>query len=101
MENDSQIIRVVSWNVADNKYMDGEIKNDAIQKLLGLYKDEVRQLRKPADSYFLRFLSYSTLIYYLGIKYTRKKEKKPHQLTRKVKVIAYKGLIIWYGLPKP
>ena len=53
-----QILRVVSWNVADNAGMDGNLKDDAIQKLLGLYntEDKVRQVRKPTDSYFIWFL---------------------------------------------
>jgi len=42
---DPPIIRVVSWNVADNKYMDGELPykmmpKDAIEKLLGLSNDD-------------------------------------------------------------
>ena len=32
----TQIIRVVTWNVADNKYMNGTISHKAIDEILGL-----------------------------------------------------------------
>ena len=60
--------------MADNKYMHGEMPykmmpKDAIEELLGLSdndddNDKVRKLRKPADSYFIWFLSRSISIHF-------------------------------------
>jgi len=111
--SEQPIIRVVSWNVADNKYMDGKIKDDAIQKLLGLNEDKVADIFAVGlqehcwhcnkddmwdiPEEFLKRLSQSDEFEIVGIRGTRESnscDSCENHGTTALFVIARRGLVI-------